>query len=303
MKVKNLLIVSILILFLVGCGGKADNQLEGKDPLSGGEMMFWKVSDDDSSVYLLGSIHFGKAEFYPMPNVVETAYTESQVLGVEIDISSLDENAVQKIIMDNMYYQDGTKLIDHLSQETVDILTEYLKEKDMDITMFESMKPGMLILTISVLESQLAGLDEELGIDKHYITRAIEDDKKIVEFESIEEQMGMLFGSDKISEGLLYKTLKESQDFQTMLDSLITLWQTGDAKAMNTFMTSWETPEEKQYLDMLFGERDIKMTEKIEEMLADNTKAFIILGAGHYVNDDGIINRLNKSKKYKIVKY
>ena len=137
----------------------------------------------------------------------------------------------------------------------------------------------------------------------HFLSRAKKDNKPVVEFESIDSQIELLFGNEEIAEGLLYSTLKESKDFKVMLDSLATIWQTGNAFAMNEMLTSAETEEEAKYIENLFGDRDVKMTEKIETMLAENQNGFVILGAGHYVNEEGIINRLNKTKKYKIVKF
>ncbi len=87
------------------------------------------------------------------------------------------------------------------------------------------------------------------------------------------------------------------------MDSLATIWHSGNAIAMKDMMTSWETPEEKEYLETLFGERDVRMTEKIEELLENNQNAFVILGAGHFVNEQGIINRLTKKNTYQVIKY
>lgn len=297
MKIRKLMIIGIMLVLLVSCSSKV------KDPLAGGEMMFWKVSDDDSSVYLLGSMHFGKADFYPMPEVIENAYASSDLLGVEIDILNMDAEVYQASIMQNMSYTDGTNLLDHISPETTELLTAYLKDKGMSIDNFKSLKPGIITVTISGMEAQMAGLVAEYGIDNHFLIKASKDEKTIVEFESIESQIDLLFGDEEIAEGLLYSTLKESKDFKVMLDSLATIWQSGDAIAMNKILTSAETEEEARYIENLFGDRDVKMTEKIEEMLAENQNGFVILGAGHYVNEDGIINRLADTKKYEIEKF
>ena len=152
MKIRNLFIISIMLILLVSCSSNI------KDPLAGGKMMFWKVSDEDSSVYLLGSMHFGKAEFYPMPDVIEDAYESSDMLGVEIDMLSMDSEALQLSMLQNMAYTDGTNLIDHISPETLELLTVYLKEKGLTIDSFKTMKPGIITVSISAMEAQMAGL-------------------------------------------------------------------------------------------------------------------------------------------------
>lgn len=297
MKIKTFCTIALLSLIMISCSSHKS------DPLSGGNMMFWQVSDDNSSVYLLGSMHFGKAEFYPMPNIIEKSYTGSDLLGVELDLLAMDASALQSEIMTNMAYTDGTDLFDHISPETAKLLTAYFAGKGLDTASFKTMKPGILTMTITALEAQLAGLDAQYGIDMHYLLRAKEDNKPIIEFESIESQIELLFGAEDLAEGMLYNTLKEAKGFQASLDSLSTIWQSGDAKAMNKMLTSAETEEESKYITSLFGDRDTKMTQKIEKLLAEDKTGFIILGAGHFVNDTGIIKRLASTKKYKIVKF
>ena len=53
-----------------------------------GEKHFlWKVSDENSSVWLLGSIHVADASFYPLPTVIDSAFAASSELAVEINTS------------------------------------------------------------------------------------------------------------------------------------------------------------------------------------------------------------------------
>jgi len=47
----------------------------------------WKVSGPKGVVYLLGTIHAGKADLYPLPSVIEDSFKETDTLIEEIDIS------------------------------------------------------------------------------------------------------------------------------------------------------------------------------------------------------------------------
>lgn len=50
----------------------------------------WRIQDKEAgaTVFLMGSIHVGKKEFYPLPQVIEKAFRESDALAVEVDTSS-----------------------------------------------------------------------------------------------------------------------------------------------------------------------------------------------------------------------
>ena len=53
--------------------------------------MFWKVSSKDNVVNLLGSIHAGSKEMYPLAKEIEAAFEESSTLAVEADIIQIDQ--------------------------------------------------------------------------------------------------------------------------------------------------------------------------------------------------------------------
>src|SRR5260370_16176173 len=52
--------------------------------------MFWKVSSGEHVAYLLGSIHFGSKDMYPLPKEIEDAFDRSAVLLVGADLNHLD---------------------------------------------------------------------------------------------------------------------------------------------------------------------------------------------------------------------
>ncbi len=54
-----------------------------------------KVSHNKATVYILGSIHLVKPEFYPLDGAIEKVYRKSDVLVVEVDV----ENAEAMMVM------------------------------------------------------------------------------------------------------------------------------------------------------------------------------------------------------------
>src|SRR5574343_296708 len=59
----------------------------------------WEVESDKNKVYLLGSIHIGKEEMYPLPQVIEDAYNESPNIAFEIDITKVNQMEVMELMM------------------------------------------------------------------------------------------------------------------------------------------------------------------------------------------------------------
>lgn len=59
---------------------------------------FYEFSYQGKTVYLLGSIHVGRPDFYPMPKVVESAFDSAEALVVEADIGAAGTD-IQRLLM------------------------------------------------------------------------------------------------------------------------------------------------------------------------------------------------------------
>ena len=60
------------------------------------------------------------------------------------------------------------------------------------------------------------------------------------------------------------------------------------------------TEEEQHFFDAIFTNRNVHMTEVIEEYLRDNKEVFVVVGEAHVVPKDGIIDALTQTGNYKI---
>lgn len=56
--------------------------------------VFYKIEYQQQQAYLLGSIHIGRQDFYPLAQHIESAFKQSDALVVEADISQGDTGAL-----------------------------------------------------------------------------------------------------------------------------------------------------------------------------------------------------------------
>src|SRR3569833_4420418 len=52
--------------------------------------LFWRASSPGSTVYLLGSIHIGRPEMYPLSSAIDQAFARADALVVEADVTAID---------------------------------------------------------------------------------------------------------------------------------------------------------------------------------------------------------------------
>ena len=152
---------------------------------------FWQVSSDTATVYLLGSIHFADASFYPLRQEIENAFEAAATLVVELDVNSISADDYNELLQRKGIYRDGTTIRDVLSEQTWLQLSRHLQQLNVDYDTVKSYRPGMLVLTLSSLMAAQLGFDPQLGIDIHFLRRAMLSSKKIVALETLEQQFDL----------------------------------------------------------------------------------------------------------------
>ena len=259
---------------------------------------FWIVESENTTVYMYGSIHIGNADFYPLPDVIMQSFDKSDILVVEIDIKNVDIALMQKI----GFYEPGNNLKKNVSDEVYKIFQEHFKKMGMNSLIFNRFKPWMAMMTILFEEIKELGYEPEYGIDAFFLNLARQKEMPIVELESAELQYSVLAQLDSLDNEAMLSMLNEVTNSALMMEKLIQAWKSGDIEKINdiAFSNKDITPEIASFYFSLNDERNFPIVEKIEEFLKSDKVYFVVVGAGHFGGENGIVNLLNQKKKYKI---
>jgi uncharacterized protein len=287
--IKNITITLITILFISCSSVKTRKEKES---------FFWKIDSDKGTVYLLGSIHIAGEKLYPLDNKIEKAYDEAQYLVVEADINNVNPMDAMKWMM----YQDNRTLKSSLSDSSYKKLEILLNKHSIPALVYNKMKPWAAIMTVVALELKDSGFDESMGIDKHFLDKA-KDKKKVLELESIDDQIKMLEEFDKVADTYLEVSINDINSTSENFEEMLNVWQAGDTKRMDSLMNVDidKYPDYKAFMQKIVNDRNIKMTKKINSYLESGGTYFVVAGAGHIVGEKGIVNLLKKEGKYKLI--
>jgi uncharacterized protein len=258
----------------------------------------WKVQSSGSTVYLLGSIHFLKEDVYPLNQTIESAYESTDKLVVEANINDLG-NLDLKMLSERAFYKNDDHVEKHVSPETYPLIKKESKALGMPMELLKMQKPWFLALSFQAMELVRLGYSPEHGVDYHFLSRA-QGKKRILELESLEEQLSLLSGfSDREQEQFLLYTLETLSSMDRQVGDMVRAWTSGDAQAMESALADAVPPDASlaPIVQKLFDERNVKMLSKIEGYLNSNGSYFVIVGAGHLVGKRGIVELL-KSKGY-----
>jgi len=261
----------------------------------------WKVQSKTAIVYLLGSVHAAKKELYPLDKAITDAFAESDkvVFEAPLDSRALAETArkMAKIAR----YPAGDSLDKHLDKETKALFDAYVKKSKINPSVLNQFRPWMVSMSITMLELQRNGYSAKQGIDLHFLEKA-KAKKGILALETLDDQVALFQNLDDKTQMLMLKqTLEDSDKIGETLDKVFKSWNSGDTAALDKLMLKpMRAPEYKTLYKALFVDRNRKMLKKINGYLKTDSTYFVIVGAGHLVGKDGLVQRLKAKKNYRI---
>lgn len=300
LRFQTLKLIIVLLAGLLGHAGVSSADLSRPStaaPASGAQgatkgLMF-QASSSNTTAYLLGSLHIAKADFYPMSPKVEAAYRQADTVAVEADATNT--TALQGL-MGKLTYTAPDTLQQHLSPATWRSLTELFGPA---AEQFQALKPALLAGGLVIELGKSVGLDATQGADVHFIGRAKADGKRLVELESLEFQANLLDSlSDEEGESMLTELIDsvKRRELFTELDQLMAAWKSGDAPALlSLFEASNEkTAASRRMAKALFDDRNEGMADKLRKLMTSGRKVFVVVGAGHLVGQNSVIELLRK---------
>ena len=265
-----------------------------------GTQFFWEIRSDSATVYLLGSIHVGKESFYPMADVIENAYNKSDYLVGEINL----ENAGIEDLMQKALFTGPTTLQSVLKEENYQFLKHFFDSVGILPMMYDRFKPWYAIVMYQGMNmGSETDISNDYGVDVYFQNKANRDKKEILELETTKEQIDYLIKMGDYADDII-EMEREGSSSNTAIEThnLIEAWERGDEKSLMKYFIDVDDnfPKLRDLMIQLVDERNVKMTQKIEEYLKTGKTYFVVVGAGHPIGENGIIELLKKTNKYKI---
>lgn len=281
---------------------------------AGAKGLFWKVEKNNNTVYLLGSVHVGNTTMYPLDNDITDAFNLSDMLLVEADM--INSAAGVEYYMSKAVYSDGTTIKDHISAELYTKLLTVFEKYNLDPAVYGTFKPWVLANELNVFSMTSSETAEDkaksanLGIDMSLTINAYLSQKPVVELEGIPYQTDLFDNLTQVYQEEYLGSIIEnilntgngdvSEDAQ-LLTKWLDYWIAGDLTEFKKNFAADSSLEDSELTSMLYGKRDVDMTDKIQNLLDQEGKAtyFVVVGSGHFINDNSIVDLLTE-RGYKV---
>ncbi len=267
------------------------------------DLCMWEIQGGHNKAFLLGSIHVMPEDAYPLDSTIEGAFDESDVLVVELDATTLDQNVINNFIGLHAIYRDSTNLQSRLDEALFDTLVADFAELGLSEQQLNMFKPWFVSLNLGMGALQKIDIETGLGIDMHFLNQAHEKEMEIIELEEATSQLEAISSMDEDTQiDYLEYTMDEFENAGENFNEMLVAWQDGDTKKLNSISKEKilsleeEMPGMADYYDRMFTQREEEMVQEIIDLVENEEKHtyFIIVGVFHMVGDDGLLARLQE---------
>jgi uncharacterized protein YbaP (TraB family) len=243
-------------------------------------------------------------DIYPLDNDIEDAFQESEKLVVEINIKEVGPITTMILLEKYGTYPSGESLKQNLDEDLYKRLENSFKEMGISLAVYDDYRPWVIVTIMQERVLIEGDYSAEYGIDIHFLEKAIERDMEILELETAEYQFEIMNDlPDELMILILEKSLEppDLDDYVNIVGYMLKQWEKGNTEGIEEalFKDLEEEPALAPYYDVMFNQRNYNMQAKIEEYLADEYTYFIVVGAGHLVGEEGLLNLLDEAG-YKI---
>lgn len=249
----------------------------------------WKIADEDTTIYLFGTIHIlpEATAWYAGP--VAEAFNSSQMLVTEAIIDSPTE--LQKEFMAKAVRTDGTTLRQSLPEKERAALEKAAAGLGIPAEALDRFKPWYAALLLSTLPMQNAGYKADNGVEAQIEALAKEHGLKRDALETPAYQIG-LFDSlpPDAQTRYLGDVLKQLPTLRDDLARLIAAWKAGKPDELAAILNADESDERVR--KVLLADRNAAWAKWLKTRLDQPGTVFVAVGAGHLAGEDSVQDKL-----------
>lgn len=277
----------LALLVLPACGQSPDALAQVGAPGS-----VWVVESPTTRMYLCGTIHLLRRSDYPLPQVYEQAYADSQRLVFELPPDEARDAQLATKMQTAGNYPEGQALSDTIKEDTWKALNAWAGNRGLNAGTFNTMRPWLVALMISATEYAALGAEPERGVDRMFEKRSAQDGKPGEGLETVDFQIGLFTAlSEKQQHELLEQTLAEVKSLAAQYQKMIASWKAGDADALHQMLFE-EAEKYPDLLDRFLTQRNARWLARLEHYLAGTEHVMVLVGGGHMGGKGGVIDLL-----------
>ncbi|MBI0476590.1 TraB/GumN family protein [Sphingomonas sp. MA1305] len=291
-----------LLLALPACAQQAAPAAKAR-AANDADPALWVVKDQDTTVYLFGTIHVLKPGLTWFDEAVKSAFDRSTEVKLELVLP--DQAAMTRLVMATGLAPAGTPpLTERLPADKRAAFTKAVVDLGLPANALDTFKPWLAATQLSVAPLGKLGYDSANGPEAVITAAAKQAGKPLTGLETAEQQLGFFSSlSDKAQIQFLDSTVDELPKLQETMETMVREWADGDPDALAREMND-SLKDSPEVAKVLLTDRNARWAQWIKGRMAQPGTVFIAVGAGHLAGAGSVQAQLAKlGLKAERVKY
>lgn len=263
------------------------------------DVTVWSVSDEDTLVYLIGTVHPIGRDIDWQNDVVKRAFSQADAVYLEADVLSREaQRAMGVVVSETAELRNGTLNSFYTAAEQ-EAMNEALSALGTDLSEISNYRPWFAAMQMAVVALIEAGGDPannaDVVISREMLLREVE----LRYLETAADQLALLASSSDDVAARYFSDLMEVLSLgERYYADLIGAWYEGDDDRVD-FVANGILAKYPKLYERVVLDRNRDWAQKIDRLMADEPGTFVVsISAGHLVGENSVQKQL-ASRGYK----
>jgi uncharacterized protein len=247
----------------------------------------WKLADDDTTIYLFGTIHVLPKDLVWRTPVFDAALAKAETLVLEVNDLD-DEQASASLFLKLAISPNLLPIADRIPADRRATLRVMMDKASINPAGMDRFESWAVALSLASSGLSNLNLNPEYGVERQLTRDFTALRKPILGLETSEEQLSFF---DKLPEAaqrtLLVSMIDEQADVKKTFDDMIAAWSAGNEQKIAITFDD-ELSLSPELVERLLRQRNRNWTGWLQRRLDQPGTVMVAVGAGHLAGPDSV---------------
>lgn len=253
----------------------------------------WEVRDQDSVIWLFGSINNLPADVQWRTPLFDEILAEADKVVFDFDVRDTNTPAIEEIYVSRGTYPDGSLLTDLLDEDVEAQFLEAAAATSAPIEFFLPMRPWFATSAIHI------GTQVAFGVSAGNLSSQVQpdlQDDRLIFLETIEESLGYMEDTSEAEQlAMLEAALDGLERIPKVSEKLLDNWSAGTPENAEIGFAMDFGGFSGNFVTRVIAKRNSAWTPRIEAMLQDDEENLVIVDTANILGSGGLLERLGEA--------
>ena len=256
---------------------------------------FWQLTKaGQAPLSILGSIHVGNAKLYPLSPEIDQAFEHASQLIVEVDTSRITRAQMQSVTPLTRL-PTPQKLIDTMPLDQYRALKAALTPLGLNRPEVKTFQPWFVLMSALQFKLEQLGYPAAMGVDRHYINKANQNNKPIMQLEDMQKQIWHMAQLAQQTDTYVTDGLKQLAQIDQLAPQLLQAWAEGNLAELELLLAEGQLSKaEIAAFQAMMSERNQDWLAQLLQLPAQEP-VFIVVGTLHLIGPSNLIQLLEQA--------